>query len=477
MHRPPARSVILVILAIAACGGGASPAPANTAPMRGTPSAGTWERGTVDDAVAGLPHVTSGWIASASGARTYVLEAGPIDRTAPPLVLVHGLGERGVADFYPVLSGLCRTRRVIAIDLPGLGRSELGTDTPTPRVFVERVREAVAARAPRGFDLLGHSLGGVVALLLAADHPSWVRRLVLVDVAGVLHREAFVGSGLRQGLDPVHRTALRAGQLLEGAGKAMLSALRAVEPSDDALRSGARALGGPLTQAALGLIELDVGPAFERITAPALLLWGERDPIAPLRTAQVLRSRLAAVRLVTLPQVGHVPMTESTDAFVREVNGFLEANSPTPLTAPSSVLAAPNEPGDHRCEKQHDVVITGRFRELRLSQCRRVVLRDVHASRIVSDQSDGTIEASTVTAGFFAYGSDWTVTAGTFAGEVALTVASSRVDLAGTRLHGTRAAMQALAPSRVLMSVVDLRSPYTRRSGHGHAQLARGQGF
>ncbi|MFJ8444193.1 alpha/beta fold hydrolase [Kitasatospora griseola] len=129
--------------------------------------------------------MTENLLIDAAGIRLAGLAAGPVD--GPVLVLLHGLG-LGAADFADVLPELAADRRVLALDLRGHG----GSDRPgayTLDLLCGDVLAALDALGPARVDLLGHSMGGVVAYLLAGRHPERVRRLVLEDVPAPHPRE------------------------------------------------------------------------------------------------------------------------------------------------------------------------------------------------------------------------------------------------------------------------------------------------
>ena len=123
----------------------------------------------------------------ASGLRLHVLTwKGP--RSAVPVVLLHATGETA-QDWNVVAERLASTRAVHAVDLPGHGSSDWTGD-----YSIEGMSRAVVAllerlAADRPVDLVGHSLGGLVACRAAAAGPQWVRRLVLEDI-GVLRPRA-----------------------------------------------------------------------------------------------------------------------------------------------------------------------------------------------------------------------------------------------------------------------------------------------
>jgi pimeloyl-ACP methyl ester carboxylesterase len=110
---------------------------------------------------------------------------GPVD--APPMVLLHALGERR-SSWAPVIQPFAERFRVFALDLRGHGES------PWPGTYSYRLMrdDVVAALDEQGLDqvtLVGHSLGGVVALLVAMDHPQRVGRLVVEDVTPPFPRD------------------------------------------------------------------------------------------------------------------------------------------------------------------------------------------------------------------------------------------------------------------------------------------------
>src|SRR5579863_934676 len=105
--------------------------------------------------------------------------------TGDPLILLHGIAtDRHIWDL--VVPELATGRRVVTLDLPGFGGSApVGEDFDLERV-AERIVHGLTGRGIHGpLDLVGHSLGGGIAITLATAHPRLVRRLVLVAPAGL----------------------------------------------------------------------------------------------------------------------------------------------------------------------------------------------------------------------------------------------------------------------------------------------------
>jgi pimeloyl-ACP methyl ester carboxylesterase len=218
-----------------------------------------------------------------------------------PLVLLHGLSgsTRWWARNAPALAG---SHRVYVLNLPGFG------DLPwRSRRFVlteaaDWVADWMGAVGLDASHLVGHSMGGYIAIRLAARHPECVRRLVLVAPAGVPTGRSMLGYGV-----PLAAAAL-------AADPSFLPVLAL-----DALRAG------PLTilRAARDLLGEDVRDDLNAIRAPTLLIWGERDALVPPSIGPAMRDEIRDARLLVLPRAGHVPQYDRADEFNAAVRRYL----------------------------------------------------------------------------------------------------------------------------------------------------------
>lgn len=208
---------------------------------------------------------------------------------APPLVLVHALGENA-DDWATVTPELARRHRVYAVDLRGHGRSDWPGDYSLELMRADVLGLLDALGLDR-VDVIGHSLGGIVAYLVAAERPHRVRRLVLEDVPV-----------------PRPRTAV-APNRPEGAlafdWEMVLAVRRQVDTPD------------PAWLARLG-----------RITADTLVLGGGPDSHVPQDGVAELARRVPGARAVTIP-VGHLVHHAAPAEFTAVVSAFLSAD-PTP---------------------------------------------------------------------------------------------------------------------------------------------------
>jgi pimeloyl-ACP methyl ester carboxylesterase len=269
----------------------------------------------------------------------------------------------------PVLDRLPAGYRAYAPDLRGFGETRRHRGSNSIQSLVKDLREfAVALRLP-AFHLVGHSLGGVAALQFALDHQAQVRSLVLVAPAPAEGLSVFQGQGLGvrwlrrlsalprdvslDGLDLLYRlgASLPAGtkprrtpsnarvlrsSLTAGlrplVRKALAGAITSL-PQDDAfealVRDVERVPPGVVQQYARALDEWDVEGELWRVTLPVLILWGRKDFLIPYAGLKRTADGLARGRLVTWPDVGHVPQLEQPERFVRLLKQFIDGCAST----------------------------------------------------------------------------------------------------------------------------------------------------
>jgi pimeloyl-ACP methyl ester carboxylesterase len=405
------------------------------------------------------------WLADPEfGGTIYVVVIDPPGgATAPPLVLVHGLGTAGLRDFYPVLPALARSRRVVAFDLPGFGRSSRANERYTPARYAEVVAHVIARFAGATADVLGHSMGGAIALMHAGTHPAQVHRLVLVDAAGILHREAWFGHHLRRVTDPVARVSPEGVDELNQIVATLFSSTRPLDPVPDlllltpALRQKVLQ-GDPGRIAALSLILTDFSDAISAVSAPTLVVWGGSDRVAPPRTGELLSDRLAAATLTVLAGVGHNVMAEAPERLLGAIEPFLAASAP-PSPAPAPPEASH---GDVSCSGQTDLHLTGTYDEVVLDRCERASLERISMRRLIMRDSNAQLDHAQVASGIKLTRSRVVATGGRIGGEVALELADSEADLAGVALEPVHSPYRLTGGSRAIFSVCPVGHQGTR---------------
>ena len=252
---------------------------------------------------------------------------------AQPLVLIHGTSA-SLHTWEGWVHALKGQRRVITFDLPGFGLTGPfgGQYTPddyhgdTYARFVFDLLDALEVqRAVVG----GNSLGGEVAWRMAAMAPERVAALVLVDAAGPPFTPQSVPAGWILArvpvLNRVTEWVLPRSLVAEGVANVYGDPSKVTPELVDryfelTLREGnRRALGLRMRQYVRGE---DAGQ-IASIRTPTLILWGGRDRLIPPAVASVFEREIAGARLVTFPELGHVPQEEDPAATVAVVRQFL----------------------------------------------------------------------------------------------------------------------------------------------------------
>jgi pimeloyl-ACP methyl ester carboxylesterase len=225
------------------------------------------------------------------------------------IVLIHGLSGSSrwwtrnapeLADGY----------RVVIPDLVGFGRSarpEMGL--PAIPAAAELLGDWMNERGLDRAHVVGHSMGGQVAVHLAAEQPERVDRLILVDAAGI-----------PRPLDPMAlaRFAAEMTPLWRWGDPGFLPVI-----ARDALAAGP----WTLLQSISRIMKDDVRPLLPRVRASTLIVWGARDTLVPLAHAWELRRGIPNARLAVLRAAAHNPMVDRPADFNRLVLRFLKGES------------------------------------------------------------------------------------------------------------------------------------------------------
>jgi len=241
---------------------------------------------------------------------------------APPVVLLHGLGARA-SDWTFQRPALAQRYRIIAVDLPGHGSSALSRERLTVDGIADRVGTLLAHLAAPPAHVVGLSLGGCVALALAARAPARVRSLTLVNafarlrptspraVARVLVRLALLAAAPM----PVVAAHVARGLFPKPEQRDLYA--RAVASLGATARSG-------YVAAARAIARFDGRAYLSAVRCPTLLVVGDRDATVPRAAADILRAGIAGARLVVVPDSGHATTHDQPEALNRALLAFLE---------------------------------------------------------------------------------------------------------------------------------------------------------
>jgi pimeloyl-[acyl-carrier protein] methyl ester esterase len=247
------------------------------------------------------------------------------------LVLLHGWG-MNLRVWDGLAATLARRFRVIAVDLPGHGRSDWDPAAYTPAAQAWRVHETLAPLTTR-YSLLGWSLGGQFALDLAAAMPAGIERLVLVAATP----RFLAGPGWRFGMAPAALAQLAAGVradprravseflMLQVRGLAPRTAAHALATLHAVLEKQGTADPAALAWGLERLREGDLRPSLPQVRVPALVIAGQRDRITRPAASRALAEALPRGRYRQLIGAGHVPFLTHPGQFLSALQRFLRA--------------------------------------------------------------------------------------------------------------------------------------------------------
>lgn len=281
---------------------------------------------------------------SAMELKTATLHGRPVSYAeagaGPVLLLIHGMAGN-FENWEAVIEPLARHHTVIAPDLPGHGLSAPGAGDYSIGALAAGLRDLLIALDHDRATLVGHSLGGGIAMQLSYQFPEVTERLVLVssgglgpEVSPVLRAAALPGANAF-----IAATAGAAGS----AGAAVGRGLAAVglRPNADIteVARGYASLTDPDRRAAfLAALRSVIGTGGQRVDArdrlylaegiPVLIVWGARDRIIPAKHGEQAHEAIPGSRLEIFDGVGHLPQLEAPGRFIAVLERFLEETEP-----------------------------------------------------------------------------------------------------------------------------------------------------
>jgi abhydrolase domain-containing protein 6 len=265
-----------------------------------------------------------------AGHRWVVAQADDAPPGAPTVVMVHGFtGSK--ENWYPLAAQLRGRYRMLVPDLPGWGESERKPDADYGFVAqAERVAAFIRAQSPgKPVILLGHSMGGGIAALVAARHPQLVAKVALLDAAGVRFNDNQFGLDVLAGKNPFgvedaaslqryidtvfHREAAKP-WIPWPASRGLIAKRKHDAVFEQAV----------LERIGRGPERFAPGEAAAAIRQPALLLWGRQDAVIDPSALDLYAALMPQARTVLVDDAGHMALMEQprevADAVVDLIN-------------------------------------------------------------------------------------------------------------------------------------------------------------
>ena len=263
------------------------------------------------------------------------------DGWGPVVLLIHGItgSSQTWEDVIPFLS---ESHTVLAPDLLGHGDSAKPRGDYSLGAYASGIRDLMQAVGHERATVVGHSLGGGVAMQMAYQFPEMVERLVLVSSGG-LGREVnlFLRAATLPGSEWVlpllaSNGVVSAGGTIGGFLRSL--GMRAGPDLQEMWRGFTSLHDAEARQAFIHTLRGIVDPGGQRVSArdrlylaqevPTLLMWGERDPIIPVEHGYTANDEIPSSRLEILPGAGHFPYRDDPRRFAATLSEFIEETEP-----------------------------------------------------------------------------------------------------------------------------------------------------
>lgn len=241
-----------------------------------------------------------------------------------PLILLHGwLGSWRY--WMPTMEALADSYRTYALDFWGFGDSDKPGECYRVNDYVGLVEEFMEGLGVSQCALIGHSLGGVVALRVALERPQWVEKLVLVDTP---IQGAGLSTSLKMVRNPLSRLLARPRTLIRLWMRALKRVSAAwTEMYEEILEDTVKLDHAAVQQTVEDMLDLDMGSRLERLYTHTLVVYGERDEfVDPAQARFFSDGAVATAQVFVLDGCRHFPFLDEPSKFNRLLKEFLASD-------------------------------------------------------------------------------------------------------------------------------------------------------
>lgn len=228
-----------------------------------------------------------------------------------PVILLHGWGAEANTFSY-VFDRLSNTYQIYALDLPGFGLSEIPANAWDASDYAKMITTFFGELNINKAHLIGHSYGGRISIVLAAEQSERVDKLILVNSAGIIPPRT---------MKYYYRISLaKIGRLMRccgASGKRLADSIANRVGSKDYQHAGL--MRGTLVKS----VNQNLRPLLPNIQATTLLIWGENDTDTPISFGKIMQDEIPNAELVILKGAGHFSFLDKPKEFCQSVETFL----------------------------------------------------------------------------------------------------------------------------------------------------------
>lgn len=223
-----------------------------------------------------------------------------------PVLLLHGWGA-DIAAMMPIANEVARLGKMaVCVDFPGFGKSDLPPAAWGVREYADTTKALIDKLGIRGCDLVCHSFGGRVTIMLAAEDETLFKRLVLVDAAGIRPKRTIKYYIKTYSYKLAKRLAR-----IKLVNKAFRLDVKIKSAGSDEYKS----LSGVMRETFVKVVNLDLTDKLDKIKNETLLIWGENDTATPLYMGRLMEKKIERAGLAVIENAGHFSYADDYPRF------------------------------------------------------------------------------------------------------------------------------------------------------------------
>ncbi|MFA5318567.1 MAG: alpha/beta hydrolase [Patescibacteria group bacterium] len=235
----------------------------------------------------------------------YYFKAG--NPQTPVLLFLHGWRSEG--KIWQSVMAHFSEYNIYAIDFPGFGASDIPKKDFYLQDYADIVEGFIKKNNLENIIIIGHSFGGRVGIKLSSNNPQYLKKLVLVDSAGIIIKKNNFKKIIAKLVKPIFKLPFMSPvrvKIYQSMG------------AEDYLATP------KLKQTFVNIINENLTALLPKVKIPTLLIWGDKDRDTPLEYAHIIEQRITGSKLVVLENAGHFSFLDKEKEFINNLQNFLE---------------------------------------------------------------------------------------------------------------------------------------------------------
>lgn len=231
------------------------------------------------------------------------------------LLILHGWGAN-INAVMPMVNAWKDKFKVWAVDLPGFGKSDMPDENWNVYSYANLVKKFIDKTRIKNPILVGHSFGGRLCIILAANKMTEPEKIILVDSAGVKPKH-----GIDYKIKVYsYKLAKKAANIIGKFSKETEEKIKSAFGSTDYKNANP-----VMRKVMVRVVNEDLTYLFDKVEPPTLLMWGENDDATPVSDAKIMEMKMKDAGLVVLKNAGHFSYIDNMGEFAVITNNFLES--------------------------------------------------------------------------------------------------------------------------------------------------------